>query len=334
MFEQLLSSTSGVVLVTVLLAIIPTVAWFLFYYWQYRKFSIPVLISIGVFFMGIVAVFGAILIQRPLLEVLSPVTRQFLEGRLFELTAAEAFRGFILAFLIAAPSEELLKMAGIFAIAYPSKRYFNRNFDGLLMGILAGLGFAFVENIVYFYPLAQSGEYQVLFGSFILRFFVSTVAHCMYSGTAGFFIAKSKLNPSKRGRYLFYAFLIPIIMHGLFNFFLFTRVVYYALFLVAVAVFLMWRVVKNRKNLEVGIRGKEVLKVPFFRDEAFEDQRYKAMGYFREASEDSIADFRQNEVLQICPRCFIQNRTQSNFCVNCHQNLIKQTHEHQTEKKE
>lgn len=325
MLEQLLTSSTSVILLTVVLAIIPTTAWFAFYYWQYRKLSIPVLISLGVFAMGIVAVFCAVLVQRPLMGMLSPVTRQFLEGRLAELTTGQAVTGFVMAFLIAAPTEEFLKMIGVFVIAYPSKRHFNRNFDGIVMGILAGLGFALAENIIYFFPLAVSKQYDVLLGSFILRFLVSTVAHSLYSGTAGFYIAKAKLNPAKRVKYMVYAFAIPVAMHGCFNFFLFTRVSYYALFLVGVVLFLLLRLVRNRRHLEVQMRGGKVLKDPYFRDRAFEEQRYKAMGYFRETGEDSLADYRQNDVFHICPRCFQQNTTESNFCVNCHENLIKRS---------
>ncbi len=320
-----LGSSFSVIFFTVLLAIIPTTAWIGFYYWQYRKLSIPVLVSLGVFVMGGIAVLASILIQRPLLDMLSPITREFLEGRLVHLTGTEAVRSFVLAFLIAAPSEEITKMIGVMFLAYPNDKKFNRYFDGIVMGILAGLGFALIENIVYFYPLVVSGQYPVLIGSFILRFLVSTTAHSLYSGVAGFYIAKGKLTPKKRGLYFSLAFFIPVIMHGLFNFFLFTRIVYYALALVGVALFLMLRVTKNRKNLEVRKRRGKLVKETFFRDQAFEDQRNTAIAFFRRDQGENIADYKQGEVYNICPVCYVENKTKSNFCVNCHEDLIKKT---------
>lgn len=320
--EGFVQSSTSVVLLTIVLAIIPTAAWLGFYYWQYRRLSVPVLMTLGVFGMGIVAVFMSLLIQRPLLGLLSPVTRQFLSGQLVDLTSMEALRAFVLAFLIAAPSEEITKMIGVLVIAYPSNK-FTRNFDGIVMGIAAGLGFALAENIVYFFPLVASGQVPVLIGSFVLRFLVSTVAHSLYSGVAAFYIAKAKLTPGRRLLYFSLAFLVPWVMHGLFNFFLFTRVVYYALVLVAVAMFLLLRVRRNRRNLEVKMQRGKVLSNPFFKDEEFADQQFKARGYFHQTGEASIAGYKEHEVYGICPQCFTENKTHSNFCVNCHENLLK-----------
>jgi len=59
--------------------------------------------------------------------------------------------------------------------------------DAIILSIVAALGFAFVENILYFYDiwLAQGGEGLIL--PFIFRSIFSTFAHVMFSGIFGYF---------------------------------------------------------------------------------------------------------------------------------------------------
>ena len=188
--NQLLSSPLSVIVWTFVLAIIPGLAWIGIYIWRYRKLSIPVGISIGVFLLSLFSVVPSAFFERIILVRLSPTTQMFLAGQVQTLSTAEMFIAFALAFLIVAPIEELFKYLCIGIIAYRSKK-FVRPIDGVFMGILAGLGFAIIENIVYFFPLIYYQQVPVLIGSFILRFFISTVAHTIYTGIAGYFLGSS-----------------------------------------------------------------------------------------------------------------------------------------------
>jgi RsiW-degrading membrane proteinase PrsW (M82 family) len=69
--------------------------------------------------------------------------------------------------------------------------------DAILYSIVAALGFAFVENILYFYDiwLVHGGENLLL--PFIFRSIFSSFAHVMFSGIFGYFYGVAKFTAPK-----------------------------------------------------------------------------------------------------------------------------------------
>ena len=46
--------------------------------------------------------------------------------------------------------EELAKGLGVLLVFFVLKKYVNGPLDGIVLGLLTGVGFAFTENILYF----------------------------------------------------------------------------------------------------------------------------------------------------------------------------------------
>lgn len=70
---------------------------------------------------------------------------------------------------------------------------FNRIIDGVEFSIAAALGFAFVENIVYFYLIKDAfpaSNFPIL--PLMLRATISTIAHVLFSGIFGYYYGKAK----------------------------------------------------------------------------------------------------------------------------------------------
>jgi len=59
--------------------------------------------------------------------------------------------------------------------------------DAIEYSIIAALGFAFIENIMYFYFIWIHQGVDALFISFIFRSIFSTFAHILFSGIYGYF---------------------------------------------------------------------------------------------------------------------------------------------------
>ncbi len=122
--------------------------------------------------------------------------------------AAAAFRAFIIAALV----EESCKMSVINKFIYPRAEFDEVN-DGIIYTMAAGLGFAFLENILY--SMNSVHPWSLL----LMRGITSVPLHGLASGLMGYYIGRSKFDAEdRRGFGLFLA----VIYHGLYDFFLFT----------------------------------------------------------------------------------------------------------------
>ncbi len=124
---------------------------------------------------------------------------------------------FINSFWNAAFVEELSKFSVFMLFIYRRKNY-DEWYDGILYGIMVGLGFAFIENILYFTRLFDNQGWSIVWA----RSFFSMPVHAMLGGIMGFFIGIAKFKPKRHISWgsLFLAIAIPISLHGFFNFFL------------------------------------------------------------------------------------------------------------------
>ena len=92
--------------------------------------------------------------------------------------------GTIFAFMFVGIIEEVMKHL----VVEKTDRGFFRNIDDAIeFSIMAALGFAFIENILYFYYIWQSQGHEVLMVSFVFRGVFSTFAHILFSGIYGYF---------------------------------------------------------------------------------------------------------------------------------------------------
>lgn len=120
-------------------------------------------------------------------------------------SAGDAFAG-------AALTEEGLKFFVTYKILTKTK-YFDQFYDGIVYAVFVSLGFALVENIGY---VLEHGLQTAL-----IRGLVSVPGHAFFGVFMGYYLSKSFLgNPINKVRNLYMAIGIPIVLHGLFDFFL------------------------------------------------------------------------------------------------------------------
>jgi RsiW-degrading membrane proteinase PrsW (M82 family) len=119
------------------------------------------------------------------------------------------WRGFlVLAFLVVALIEEGLKTGFLWWLLGRS-RELDEPVDGVIYGITLGLGFASLENFLW----ASLFGFKVA----MLRAVVTTLAHAAFSGWAGYYLTRYKLE-NQRLSVLGIGFLLAWATHGFYDF--------------------------------------------------------------------------------------------------------------------
>lgn len=118
------------------------------------------------------------------------------------------------AFAVAAFCEEAFKMIALYLLIW-KKKEFNEKFDGIVYATFVSLGFAAIENILY---VVENG-----YSTALVRMFTAVPAHAIFGISMGYFFGLAKFYPKKRTSYLYKAFLLPFVFHGLYDFCLMTQ---------------------------------------------------------------------------------------------------------------
>jgi len=144
------------------------------------------------------------------------------------------------AFIVAAFSEELFKFIALYLLIWKSPE-FNEKFDGIVYAAFISLGFAGVENVLY---VMGNG-----FGTGISRALTAVPAHAIFGITMGFYLGMAKFYEKKRYQLKMKALLYPIILHGIYDFILFTQIEWLILVFAGFLVFLYISGLKRIKEL-------------------------------------------------------------------------------------
>ena len=119
------------------------------------------------------------------------------------------------ALFVAALTEEGLKSIILIPMLLREKN-FNEKLDGIIYSIFLSLGFATIENIIYL----MRERIDLLFSLSITRGLISIPSHIMFAITMGYYISKYKFDKYNKKKYLYFAVIIPILLHGVFDFIL------------------------------------------------------------------------------------------------------------------
>ena len=130
----------------------------------------------------------------------------------------------------AAPVEEGLKLSILYFFVYKMKD-FNEPIDGIVYGVTASLGFATLENFYYVYILADYFQTSSM-SLAIARSFSAVPAHAVFGVFMGYFFMRYSF--IKKRDNLFFAFIIPFVLHGCYNLFVNSNF-YVSLFLIFIA---------------------------------------------------------------------------------------------------
>lgn len=181
----------------IIIALIPGIFWI----WFYRRKDQnpePRKLIIKVFLVGMAITLPAIVFE-------------YAAEFFFPFINSENLLTIIISSLfIVAPIEEYLKYYVIKKIAYKNKA-FDEPVDGVIYGVVAGLGFASLENLIVI-----SAEGQAII---ILRFATATLMHAITTGIVGYYLSMSKFaGENLRNKYpIWKGLIIAIALHGLYN---------------------------------------------------------------------------------------------------------------------
>jgi len=186
-----------------MLAITPGIALFIFIYYLDKRDKEPLKLLLKLFFYGILISIPVIFFEKVLMY--------------FD-RFPNFFSQLYKALFVAGFTEEFFKRFVVLSIAYKSK-YFNEKFDGIVYAVVTALGFATLENILY--VVFRYESYQVG----LSRAIISVPGHMLFAITMGYYLSLAKFSTNKRlSQYYFVlSLIVPIILHGLFDFIIYVQ---------------------------------------------------------------------------------------------------------------
>jgi len=187
------------------IAIIPGIALSIGMYLTDRYDKEPVNLLFKVFIFGCLSVIPTAIVERILVSI-----------NIFGGLIGSAFTAFIVAGL----TEEFFKREVVLKSAYNSI-HFNEKLDGIVYCVFAALGFATIENIMYVVFRFSSNPYIGLY-----RGILSVPAHMLFAVTMGYYLSLAKYSNDKKEfkKYLNKSLLVPVILHGIFDFILMANI--------------------------------------------------------------------------------------------------------------
>ena len=163
------------------------------------------------------------------------------------------------AFAVAGFTEELFKFIALYLLIWKSPE-FNEKFDGIVYAVFVSLGFAAVENVLYVF---QGG-----LSTGIVRAVTAVPAHAIFGVTMGFYFGLARFYPKGQKMLKIKALLYAILLHGIYDFILFTGIELLIIVFVAFVIFLYLSGLKRMKILS----DQSIFKTDFdLMNKKFED---------------------------------------------------------------
>ncbi len=211
-----------------LLAIGPSLALLLFFYYIDKYDREPISLLVKLFVGGMAAVIPILILELILMRL------NFFPGLL-----GAAYT----AFIVAGFSEEFFKRFVVLKVAFRDE-HFNEHLDGIIYCVFASLGMATVENVLYL--LSTENAFTVG----VMRGLVSVPMHMLFAVTMGYYLAFARFaqTPEKRSRYLKLSLTQPLLLHGIFDFLLMSG---HTILIFLAVPFVIWSWRYNYKKLKV-----------------------------------------------------------------------------------
>ena len=188
----------------------------------------PFKLLIKIFFFGALAVVPSIITE--------------LIGGYFNIFGSSLIGLAIEAYIVVGLSEEFFKRWAVLRHAYNSPEY-NERLDGIVYCAFASLGFAAAENIGY--VLTTYSTYPDIVW---IRAILAVPVHLMVGITMGYYMSLSKYSTSQEeaARYKRRSLWVPVLLHGTYDFILFSQI---PLLLVGLVPFVIYLWVSSIKKL-------------------------------------------------------------------------------------
>jgi|TARA_B110000263_G_C15223090_1_gene470910 RsiW-degrading membrane proteinase PrsW (M82 family) len=162
---------------------------------------------------------------------------------IIELITADIFKNILMYSVFGiALVEEGIKYLTLIYYNYP-KKDFNEPYDGIIYSVVLTMGFALVENIIYVVGYDSGGDVA------LLRMISSIPLHATCGIVMGYFLGKSKIENKNKKQNMSLAIIIPIIIHGFYNYFIFIEIFAFSLIIVILGVVYSLKAIKiHQKN--------------------------------------------------------------------------------------
>ena len=199
------------------LGLLPSLIWLSFYL-RKDKHPEPNSIIIRVFIWGMLLAPLAIILELLLIWLLNPSYN--LTALLSQTNYDSMIKTILAATLIPALVEEYLKYS-IVKHRFLRKPAFDEPTDVILYCIIAGLGFAAIENILVVFK-GSFPNFGESFGIIGFRFLGATLLHALACGITGYWLALGLLNAKKRKRFILTGLTLAIVLHSCYNYLIIT----------------------------------------------------------------------------------------------------------------
>lgn len=204
-----------------------------------RYSSEPKSVLLKAYFLGILTVMPALILEKFLLLFLK-----------MGISTESIWFAFIDAFVVAGLIEEGMKFVIIYVFLLKHKE-FNEMIDGIVYAVLISLGFATIENLMY----SLTGGMEVA----VARAVTSVPAHIVFGILMGYYLGVGKfITPTINRKLLLIGFILPVLLHGFYDFILTARIKILILIFFPYLSFLIFYVYKKTKRLSLISRHKNV----------------------------------------------------------------------------
>jgi RsiW-degrading membrane proteinase PrsW (M82 family) len=226
------------------LAIAPSIAILVFIYSKDKYDKEPLKFLLMLFGLGCLTVIPACI-----LEMLIQLAAGFDDS--LPSVLLEAFFGVALI-------EEAVKYFVLRAAAGRRCRYFNQLFDGIVYSVYVSLGFATIENILY---VLQGG-----LSTGIMRALTAVPCHAITAVAMGYYlgIGRFRVDGRDRRKYMALSFIVPVILHGIYDFLVLSGNVILILIFIPFVIFLYIFAFRKIKRLAAHnhiVRDEETGKI-------------------------------------------------------------------------
>jgi RsiW-degrading membrane proteinase PrsW (M82 family) len=193
-----------------ILAVAPGILISYYIYWRDRHQSEPHTRLIFAFVVGALSTYPAIKMEEYGIYVLEIVPSE------------DLWQTFLFSFFVIGLAEEGAKLWFLRAFIVPQKD-FNEPLDGIVYSVMISMGFATLENIIYI--IYRDGGATVG----LMRMFTAVPAHAGFAIIMGYFVGLSRFAATQKRAvwYLAWALILPMTVHGLYDFFIFQKVSHY-----------------------------------------------------------------------------------------------------------
>ncbi|MCK4806997.1 MAG: PrsW family intramembrane metalloprotease [Candidatus Aegiribacteria sp.] len=224
--------------ISLILAIVPALIIVIYFYRKDRAKPEPKGIIIRIFLLGLLSTVPAIFIEMGVNQLgnfLNPYRALY-----------PVFKAFIVAGLV----EESLKLFIVKKYAF-RRKCFDEVMDGIVYTVVAGMGFACLENVLY--VLGRG----ITVG--ILRAFTSIPMHASVSVIMGYWIgmAKFSTNRGSRRRLILKGFLLAVLFHGLYDLCIFAIPFWNEFMVLGLLPVLIWAMLLAKRRIRAALKEDE-----------------------------------------------------------------------------